>query len=62
MRSSELAALEEARATLRRRVRRVVVRDVRHGEGWNPRTLRGEIEAEWRASGVRTFFREEGSR
>lgn len=58
MRSSELRKLEEQRAEERHAPRRVVQRDIKPAKGWNHRTLRGEVEAEMRASGA-TVWREE---
>lgn len=61
MRSSELRKLEAARAAERPAQRRVGHRDIKPtnvSKGWNPRTIRGEVEAELRANGA-TVWREE---
>ena len=59
MRSSELRAIEAARAADRpTQKRRIVHRDVKPGKGWNPRTLRDEVESEMRSCGA-TVWREE---
>lgn len=62
MRSSELAKLEAARAA--DRPRRIVHRDPKPANvmtGWNPRTLRGEVEAEMRSCGATVWREEEAS-
>jgi hypothetical protein len=61
MRSSELRAIEEARAADRpARARRVVHRDVKPRNGWNPRTLKNEVLGVFRDAGARVW-REETS-
>jgi hypothetical protein len=57
MRSSELRALEAKRVE-ERDPRRVVHRDPKPANGWDPRTIRNEIEAEMRSCGA-TVWREE---
>ena len=57
MRSSELRAIEEARAADRPAPKRRIVQ--RDGRAENVPSLRRQVEAELRASGVRKIFREE---
>lgn len=60
MRSSELRHIEAARRAERLPVRSVVRRDPKPSKGWNLRTLRREVEEEFRSSGARPLREEDG--